>query len=168
MSRGLASMPPAYFALVMATGIVSIACRLLAVPVVPTALLWVNCVFFASLSLLTVIRAVRFRDRFRADIMDHARSVGFFTIPAATCVLGSQWIMIGEAWRVAVAFWVIGILAWAVTTYSIFTVLTVKPEKPSLADGINGGWLVSRRRRAVGCGARRRSSPPGSAIGRPR
>jgi tellurite resistance protein TehA-like permease len=142
MSRGLASMPPAYFALVMATGILSIALKLFAVPGVPMALLWANCVFFATLSVLTVIRAVRFPERFRADVMDHARSVGFFTIPAAICVLGSEWIMIGQAWHIAAAFWVAGIVAWAVVTYLILTVLTVKPAKPSLAEGINGGWLV--------------------------
>jgi tellurite resistance protein TehA-like permease len=142
MSRGLASMPPAYFALVMATGILSIALKLFAVPGVPMALLWANCVLFATLSVLTVIRAVRFPERFRADVMDHARSVGFFTIPAAICVLGSEWIMIGQAWHIAAAFWVAGIVAWAVVTYLILTVLTVKPAKPSLAEGINGGWLV--------------------------
>src|SRR5205814_5570833 len=28
-------------------------------------------------------------------------------------------------------------------TYGVFAILTVKAEKPSLAEGINGGWLVS-------------------------
>ncbi len=28
-------------------------------------------------------------------------------------------------------------------TYGVFTILTVKPEKPPLAEGINGVWLVS-------------------------
>jgi tellurite resistance protein TehA-like permease len=39
--------------------------------------------------------------------------------------------------------WAIGIVLWAAITYSVFTVLTVKPEKPPLAEGINGGWLVA-------------------------
>jgi len=30
-----------------------------------------------------------------------------------------------------------------VLTYTIFTVITVKAEKPPLAEGINGGWLIS-------------------------
>ena len=143
MNRGLASMHPAYFALVMATGIVSIACQLLAVPVLPVVLLWANVVFFAALAALTVLRAVRYGDRVRADMQNHAQSVGFFTVPAAVNVMGSQWIMIAGAWRVAVAFWLAGIVGWAVVTYGIFTTLTVKSEKPSLAEGINGGWLVS-------------------------
>jgi tellurite resistance protein TehA-like permease len=32
---------------------------------------------------------------------------------------------------------------WAVLTYSIFTALTVKRRKPSLAEGIHGGWLLA-------------------------
>jgi tellurite resistance protein TehA-like permease len=30
-----------------------------------------------------------------------------------------------------------------VVTYTVFTALTVKAEKPPLAEGINGGWLVA-------------------------
>jgi tellurite resistance protein TehA-like permease len=31
---------------------------------------------------------------------------------------------------------------WAALTYTVLTALTVKEEKPSLAEGISGGWLV--------------------------
>jgi tellurite resistance protein TehA-like permease len=75
--------------------------------------------------------------------MHHGRSVGFFTTVAATCVLGSQWLIIARAWHIAVSLWALGIVLWAVTTYTIFTVLTIKPEKPGLAEGIHGGWLVA-------------------------
>jgi tellurite resistance protein TehA-like permease len=34
-------------------------------------------------------------------------------------------------------------MLWFVTFYGVLAVLTVKPDKPSLADGLNGGWLVS-------------------------
>jgi tellurite resistance protein TehA-like permease len=40
------------------------------------------------------------------------------------------------------AAWIVGIALWLVLTYTIFTVITVKPEKPTLAEGINGGWLL--------------------------
>src|SRR4051812_40423619 len=39
--------------------------------------------------------------------------------------------------------WFFGILLWATLTYSIFTIITIKAVKPTLAEGINGGWLVS-------------------------
>ena len=40
-------------------------------------------------------------------------------------------------------FWIAAATLWAVVTYGELAVLTVKPDKPSLADGLNGGWLVS-------------------------
>jgi len=143
MSGAIATLHPAYFALVMATGIVSIACALLDMRPVGSALLWVNSAFYAVLWALTAIRVARFRDRVAADFMAHGRAVGFFTIVAATNVLGSQWLVIAGAWRLAAWLWTAGIVLWAAMTYAIFTVLTVKADKPPLADGINGGWLVS-------------------------
>jgi tellurite resistance protein TehA-like permease len=140
---GVERLHPAYFALVMATGIVSIACTLLGLAPIGVALLWLNTLFYVVLIALTVLRIVRFRQAFVADISHHGRAVGFFTTVAATCVLGSQWLVIAMAWKVAAWLWGAGIVLWAVATYTIFTVLTVKTDKPGLAEGINGGWLVS-------------------------
>jgi tellurite resistance protein TehA-like permease len=140
---GVATLHPAYFAMVMATGIVSIASGLLGMPAIAVALLWANSGFYAILWALTAVRIARFRERVAADLTHHGRAVGFFTIVAATCVLGSQWLVIGHAWRLAAALWGAGIVLWATITYSIFALLTVKENKPTLADGINGGWLVS-------------------------
>jgi tellurite resistance protein TehA-like permease len=36
-----------------------------------------------------------------------------------------------------------GIVLWGGVTYTVFTALTVKADKPGLAEGINGGWLVA-------------------------
>ena len=143
MNSGLSTFHPAYFALVMATGIVSIACTLLGLRPVGVALLWANSAFFVVLWLLTVLRLLRYRDRVVADLMHHGRAVGFFTTVAATSVLGSQWLVIANAWTLAAGLWAAGIVLWATLTYAIFALLTVKDEKPSLADGINGGWLLS-------------------------
>ena len=143
MNDELATLHPAYFALVMATGIVSIACELLGVRSLAVVLLWANSVFYAALWILTGFRLARFPDRLRADLTHHGRAVGFFTIVAATCVLGSQWIVIAGAWQIAAWLWAAGIILWATITYSIFALLTVQEDKPSLAEGINGGWLVS-------------------------
>jgi tellurite resistance protein TehA-like permease len=143
MNDELAALHPAYFALVMATGIVSIACELLGVRSLAVVLLWGNSVFYAALWVLTGLRLARFPDRLRADLTHHGRAVGFFTIVAGTCVLGSQWIVIAGAWKIAAWLWAAGIVLWATITYSIFALLTVQEDKPSLAEGINGGWLVS-------------------------
>jgi tellurite resistance protein TehA-like permease len=139
----LAVMHPAYFALVMATGIVSIACQLSGLRALAAPLLWINLAFYVALWALTVMRLARFPDRVVADLLHHGRSVGFFTTVAATCVLGSQFLVIGNARSAATALWIAGVVLWALVTYGVFGVLTVKQEKPSLAEGINGGWLIS-------------------------
>lgn len=141
--NALAVMHPASFALVMATGIVSIAGHLLGHSHLAAFLFWTNLAFYPTLWALTAIRLIRFPRCVMADVWHHGRSVGFFTMVAATCVLGSQTLLIGESWAAAAALWVFGILLWAVITYTVFTALTVKVQKPRLAEGINGGWLVA-------------------------
>jgi tellurite resistance protein TehA-like permease len=143
MNDRIAALHPAYFALVMATGIVSTACALLELRQIAIVLLWANSGFYAALWTLTAVRVVRFRDRVVADLSHHGRAVGFFTTVAATCVLGSQWFVVAGAWTLAAWLWAAGIVLWAVITYGVFARLTVKADKPSLADGINGSWLVS-------------------------
>ncbi len=136
-------MHPAYFALVMATGIVSLASELFGLHAFALALFVVNLGFYPLLWLLTIIRVLRHRDRVRADLLHHGRTVGFFTIIAATCVLGSQCLLIGESVTAARILWIAGIVLWAVLIYGIFALLTVKADKPALAEGLNGGWLIS-------------------------
>jgi tellurite resistance protein TehA-like permease len=135
-------MHPAYFAMVMATGIVSIASHLLGLKAVGLVLLWLNVAFYVALWGLTILRCVRYPQKVRADVFHHGRSVGFFTMVAGTCVLGSQFIVIAGLWSIAACFWYFGISLWAILTYGIVTLLTVKDSKPGLAEGINGGWLV--------------------------
>jgi tellurite resistance protein TehA-like permease len=140
---GLRTLHPAYFAMVMATGIVSIAGRLVGVPLVAPLLFALNNVLYVTLWILVVLRVLRFRDAVRSDLLHHGRAVGFFTMVAGTCVLGSQWLVVGGRWDVAAALWVVGVALWALLTYGILTVLTVVREKPPLEEGLNGGWLVA-------------------------
>jgi tellurite resistance protein TehA-like permease len=129
--------------MVMATGIVSIAAQLRGMPAIAIVLLWLNVVFYISLWLLTIVRFARYRPRFLSDLFDHGRCVGFFTIVAATCVLGNQFVVVTDQPQIAISLWFAGILFWAIITYTVFTILTVKREKPTLGDGLNGGWLVA-------------------------
>src|SRR5215813_11231956 len=117
--EGIANLHPAYFALVMATGIVSIAAHLVGIPVIPKTLFWLNLVFYPVLTALTVVRISRYRERFVADLSHHGRAVGFFTLVAATSVLGSQTLIIGHAPEVAFWLWVLGIVLYCVLVYSV-------------------------------------------------
>ena len=142
-NESVAGLHPAYFALVMATGIVSIAAWLLGMPLIGQALLAVNALAYAILWLATLLRLTRYADRMTADFMDHGRSVGYFTIVAGTCVFGNQLLLIAGMPRLAEWLWYLAIALWLLLTYGIFTVLTCKTEKPTLDRGLPGGWLLS-------------------------
>ena len=137
------TLHPAYFALVMATGIVSIAAKLLRIPVVPEVLLAVNVLAYVVLWIATLVRIARHPKDVAADLIDHQRGVGFFTTVAATSVLGSQLVIVAGNERFAFAFWMATLLLWLALVYAVFTGLTVKETKPALDEGINGGWLVA-------------------------
>jgi tellurite resistance protein TehA-like permease len=140
--KALENLHPAYFALVMATGIVSLAAELVGYHTVALALLPLNALFYAVLVVLALARLALHRDRVVADLFDHGRSVGFFTVVAGTCVLGSELLLVGGLRTPALVLWIAGIVLWLVITYTVFAVITVKAEKPALANGINGSWLL--------------------------
>lgn len=140
---GIRSLNPAYFAMVMATGIVAIALYLLGLELIARILGWVNFGAYVVLWGLTLIRLAYFSQEMFSDLIDHNRGVGYFTLVAATGILGSQLIVIFNRYRIAEFLWVISLILWALFTYSVFTAYTVKEQKPSLEQGINGGWLVT-------------------------
>lgn len=141
--NGAISLFPGYFALVMATGVVSIACQLLGMRPLALALIVVNWSAYLVLWLLTIIRAIRFRAFLLRDISDHQRAPGFFTIVAGTCVLGTQNMIVLGATGIATSLWWLGISLWFVIMYTFFTAVTVRERKPTLARGINGAWLIA-------------------------
>ncbi|MBX6311731.1 MAG: tellurite resistance/C4-dicarboxylate transporter family protein [Isosphaeraceae bacterium] len=141
--EGIAGLSPSYFAMVMATGIVSIAAHLTGMGFIAVALFWANVGLYLGLWLLYLARLIHHTGRFLADLKDHNRGVGFFTMVAGTCVLGNQFVLISGDDRVASILWLLGIALWLVLTYTILTCLTVKTQKPTLAEGLNGGWLLA-------------------------
>jgi len=143
LGAAVAGLFPGYFALVMATGIVSIACDLNGWPGLARALFAVNLVAYPALAALTLARLLIFPRRLAADLADHARGPGFFTLVAGSCVFGSQCLRLAD-WRgVAEGLWAFGAAAWALVMYAFFTAVIVRVHKPSLAEGINGAWLIA-------------------------
>ncbi|MGH9461895.1 MAG: tellurite resistance/C4-dicarboxylate transporter family protein, partial [Vicinamibacteria bacterium] len=140
---GVAGLFPGYFAMVMATGILSIASELLGMSVIARVLLVVNVAAYAVLAALSAARLVFFFPRVRADIADHARGAGFFTWIAGTCVLGSQLGIVSGRWSEAFWLWILGIGLWVVIMYAFFFAVTIREDKPTLEAGINGAWLIA-------------------------
>ncbi len=144
VGRAVRDLFPGYFALVMATGIISTAAFLLGIPWLARVLLVLNAVFFVVLLALTAARLVLYFPRLRADIVDHARGPGFFTTAAGACVLGTQFAVIERADGVALGLLLFGALAWLIVTCAFFAgVIGREGAKPSLETGMHGGWLIS-------------------------
>ena len=137
------NLSPGYFALVMATGIVSIAAYLHGMKTVSWILFGINQVTFGVLWILTLVRLWRHSALFLADLTDHSRGAGFFTLAAGTCVLGAQYIILASNFRSAFFLWVLGVVLWLVVMYTFFTAITIRQPKPALEKGINGAWLLA-------------------------
>ena len=143
LAEGTRRLNPAYFALVMATGIVAIAVHLLGFPIGAKALTFLNAFAFVVLWSVTLARIFLYPRQFWGDLIDHNRGPGFFTVAAGTALLGSEAVIVFEQYRLAFILWFFATSLWAFLTYAIFTAFTVKQQKPSLAEGINGGWLLA-------------------------
>jgi len=139
----LAGLSPACFAMVMATGIVSLAARAQGFASIASALFVLNIAAWLVFCALSLLRVVRYPTRVLADLADHLRGPGFFTTVAATAVLGSQFALFGTSDLLAMALGVIAAVLWLCFTYAIFTAFTIKQDKPPLDRGINGAWLLA-------------------------
>lgn len=142
-ASAIAQLHPAYFALVMATGILAVACQLLGIPTLPRLLFAINVIAYGLLWALTLARIVRYPRAFFADFSSHQRGPGFFTTVAATSVVGVQLVVHQGLVAPARVLWWVAFALWLFLTYAVFAAITVKADKPSLADGINGGWLTA-------------------------
>lgn len=141
--QAVADLFPGYFALVMATGIISTATFLLEMKWLAWVLLVINLIAYAVLSMLLIIRVIGFYPRVTADLTDHTRGPGFFTVIAGTCVLGSQLVIVAGRYQVAMVLWVLGLLLWAIVMYTFLTAVTVRENKPLFETGISGTWLLA-------------------------
>jgi tellurite resistance protein TehA-like permease len=139
----VAGLSPAYFGMVMATGIVSLAAHLLALPGLARTLFVFNVAVYGVLWLLTLLRAFLHPRRFFGDMVDHLRGPGFFTAVAGTSVLGSQFVVLASDYRAGSVLWGAAILLWIGLTYTIFAGFTIKERKPTLDQGISGAWLLA-------------------------
>ncbi|MDD3743722.1 MAG: hypothetical protein PHX54_08880 [Lentimicrobiaceae bacterium] len=137
--RDLSNLPTAYFALVMATGIVSIAAFNSGFLLVANLLFYFNILAYLFLTILYSIRIIVYPSAIKADAADHAKSPGLLTFVAGTCVLGSQFVIIAENYLIATTLFYIGTAAWLFLIYMVFTVFSVKKMKPSM----NFHWLLS-------------------------
>jgi tellurite resistance protein TehA-like permease len=134
-------LTPGYFALVMASGIISVGLRLHGQVTLSALLLGVCAFAFAVLLVLNIWRILAFRDAVRSDFTDPARGFGFFTFIAGGNVLGVRLAMDGHHGIASVLFGV-ELLAWLVLGYVVpWTSVLGRSERPVLPKA-NGTWFI--------------------------
>ena len=133
---------PAYFAMVMATGVISIASNLLGFTFIAYPFFYINIVAYAILLPMLILRVIMHWDCLYKDLSNPKLSFVFFTVVAATNVLGTQFVSIVNQPEIAKIFWYFGIFLWVVVSLSTFTILFLENTE-GIEKVVHGGWLIS-------------------------
>ena len=133
---------PGYFALIMATGIVSIACHFLEMRLLAGLLFYINIIGYFIVWLFSAIRLIRFPQNMWADFTSHAKGPAFLTVVAGTCILGSQFGILENSTTIPWILWIIAFVLWIPLLYLFLAAVTVKEPKPELETGLSGAWLI--------------------------
>lgn len=151
MSRGLSAKAgplwlrdffPGYFAMVMGTGVVAVAARLLGRNILAWPLFAISLAAYPLLWAILLARIARFPRAVLADFASHERGPSFLTIVAANGVLGSEFVLFNMlTFLLPALFWFSAVL-WTLMVYGFLSIVTVSIVKPDLEHGLNGAWLL--------------------------
>ena len=139
VEREILHLDPAGFALVMATGIVSNGFFLQGYRRVSDVLLLIGLVACAWLWLLTALRIGWFRGALWRDLVGPQRVFAFFTIVAATDVLGVALVQRGFT-TIALAMWLAAFAIWLALIYLGFGIFAFRNAAGG-ASVLSGAWL---------------------------
>lgn len=134
------TLDPASFALVMATGIISVDLRGHHPAFLSTALLYLAAICYLALIALHLWRLLAFRAQMRADLADPCRGFGFFTFVAGTDVLGAR-LAADAHLSVAAGLLAVGGAGWLLLGYAVPGAALLTGGQPVLAAA-NGTWFV--------------------------
>jgi tellurite resistance protein TehA-like permease len=143
MDNTVRDLHPGYFALVMATGIVSIALDHLGMKPLARLLFLANIPLYAILIGLSLARVVCYPGQVGRELTSHRLGPAFLTSVAATCILGSQATSLAGNAAAGFFLWVFSVCLWLGLIYAFFAAAIVRPAKSPLEEGLHGGWLVT-------------------------
>lgn len=134
-------LTPGYFALVMASGIVSLGLWLGGFDALSVVLFVVGAVAYVVLLVLNVWRFAAYRSAMADDFRDPRRAFGFFTFVAGTNVLGAR--AAAEGWHdLTAGLLVVGGLVWLVLGYVVpWSAVLGREERPVVVTA-NGTWFI--------------------------
>lgn len=143
LKNGIQTLPPAYFALVMATGILSIAAHLQHFETASNLLFRINIIAFFVLLLLYAGRILFFFPSFTRDLVSHAKGAGFLTLVAGSCILGTEYAQGKGNYGPATVLWLFALAVWLLILYPFLAGTVLKTQKPSPEEGLSGAWLLT-------------------------
>ena len=135
------TLNPGYFALVMATGIMSTAMHNHRLSALSVVLLWVAGIAYLVLVAMSMARIVSFGKEFTGDLSDPQRGFATFTFVAATDVLGTR-LAIDAHHAFALALLAVGALAWLILGYLVPWTALLSHGHESVLQGANGTWFI--------------------------
>lgn len=142
-AHSVRDLPPNIFAIVMATGIVTLAVNTAGWPTGARVLFWIGVIAYGVLWVLAAAKFTLHRPAVRTDMSSHARAPGYFTVVAATGVLGSGSVLLYGSPVAGQALWVVAVVLWTALSYTILPALIEAEEKPELEKGLSGVWLLT-------------------------
>src|SRR5215472_10506139 len=119
IARLVLDLPGGSFALVMATGIVSIAADLLGLHSLAAILLAINLFAFPALSAVLLLRLAQRPSSFLVELRDGGRGPGLLTIVAGTSVFGDQIRLLTSHQNVAAGLWLGAFAIWVCLIYCL-------------------------------------------------
>lgn len=140
--QAIEGLNPASFAVVMSTGICSLAAAVTGHPAIARALFYLNLLCYGGLWGLTLLRLALYPKSAWSDFST-ARSFGYLSVVAGTCVLGAQFVQIGSDPKGGSLLWGLGVLLWIGIQYGFFLQLITRRQKPGAEADIHGGWLLA-------------------------
>jgi len=141
LAQAVRGADPRAFAMVMATGIVSVALREAGSTFLSAALLWVASAAFVVLAAASGWRAAGFPRDVRADLTRPDRVFGYFAAAAAASVLAARLAERGHR-DVVAALTVFTALAWAGACGAVVAFLAARTGKRRAITDVNGTWQL--------------------------
>ncbi len=132
---GIKNFHPAYFAMVMATGIVSVAFKAMVFPDIAEILFVLNLIFYPILCFMLIIRMLRFGQSLLADLSILRRTWLFLTFVVGTNTVGMQLVIFLQASGLAGVLWLVG-AGWLARMHW-FYYLSISPMRRKARRGFH-------------------------------
>lgn len=133
---------PAYFAFVMATGILAITAQQLGHKVFGWVLYGISLLAYGLVWGCGMARLIHAPRALWHALQQHETGPTFFTISAGTAVLGSDTASFRLSPQLMLVLLALAVISWVFVTYVFLATVTEGRHKPSLEKGLSGSWLL--------------------------